>query len=56
MTELLPVLTGVLLLAFTLWKKRDPGRASSREKAYIIRELDVIENIPAKNMHMKITT
>jgi hypothetical protein len=39
-----------------LWKNFDPGNAPSREKAYIMREFDVIEKVPAKNMHMNITT
>ena len=33
-----------------------PGNAPSLKKAYIIRELDVIEKIPAKNMDPNITT
>ena len=52
----LPVRTGVLRLLSTLWKNFDPGNAPSLEKAYIIRELDVIEKMPAKNIHPNITT
>ena len=51
-----PVRTGVLRLASTLWKNLEPGNAPSLEKAYIMREFDVIEKMPAKNMHMNITT
>jgi hypothetical protein len=41
---------GDLRFTSTLWKKRWPGMAPSRENAYIIRELEVIENVPHKNM------
>ena len=37
------VLMGDLVLASTLWKNLCPGIPPSRAKAYIIRELDVIE-------------
>lgn len=38
------VLMGDLVLGSTLWKNLCPGIPPSRAKAYIIRELDVIEN------------
>ena len=42
------VLTGDLVLGFTLWKNSCPGIPPSRAKAYIIRELDVIEKMLAR--------
>jgi hypothetical protein len=41
---------GDLRLISTLWKNRCPGIPPSRANAYIIRELDVIEKVPHKNM------
>lgn len=38
------VRTGVRVRLLTEWKNDAPGSAPSLEKAYIIRELDVIEN------------
>ena len=38
------VLMGDLVLGSTLWKNLCPGIPPSREKAYIIRELEVMEN------------
>ena len=43
------VLMGDLVLGSTLWKNLCPGIPSSRAKAYIIRELDVIENVLARD-------
>ena len=40
---------GVRVLLSTLWKNKDPGKAPSRAKAYIIRELEVIENTLYQN-------
>jgi hypothetical protein len=42
------VRTGLLRLRSTLLKKLCPGIPPSLAKAYIIRELDVIENVPQK--------
>lgn len=39
------VRTGDFRRESTLWKNRAPGRAPSREKANIMRELEVIENV-----------
>ena len=39
------VRTGVLDRLLTLWKKVWPGRPPSRANAYIMRELDVTENV-----------
>lgn len=47
---------GVLRLTSTLWKNFEPGNAPSRPNAYIMREFDVIEKVPAKNMQTNITT
>lgn len=44
------VLIGDLRFRSTLWKNLWPGIPPSRAKAYIIRLLDVIENVPQKNM------
>lgn len=41
----IPVLIGDFHLAFTLAKKLWPGIPPSRAKAYIMRELEVIENV-----------
>ena len=46
----IPVLIGDLVFSSTLWKNLWPGMAPSRENAYIIRLLDVIENVPQKNI------
>lgn len=40
-----PVRIGERQRRSTLWKKREPGIAPSRLKAYIIRELDVTEKV-----------
>lgn len=40
-----PVRIGERYLSSTLWKNLEPGSAPSRENAYIIRLLDVIENV-----------
>lgn len=45
-----PVLIGDLRLISTLWKNLCPGIPPSRANAYIIRLLEVIENVPQKNM------
>ena len=45
-----PVLVGDLLFGSTLWKNLWPGMAPSRANAYIIRLLDVTENVPQKNI------
>ena len=42
------VLMGDLVLGSTLWKNLCPGIPPSRAKAYIIRELDVMENMLAQ--------
>jgi len=42
------VLMGDLVFGSTLWKNLCPGIPPSRAKAYIIRELDVIENTLAR--------
>ena len=42
------VLMGDLVLGSTLWKNLCPGIPPSRAKAYIIRELDVMENTLAR--------
>ena len=41
--------TGDMFLS-TLWKNLAPGMAPSRANAYIIRLLDVTENVPQKNI------
>lgn len=46
----LPVRTGDLRFASTLWKNVCPGIPPSLANAYIIRLLDVIENVPQKNI------
>ena len=46
----IPVRIGDLVFSSTLWKNLWPGMAPSRENAYIIRLLDVIENVPQKNI------
>src|SRR3954451_22816688 len=42
-------LVGVPVLGFTLAQIREPGRALSRENAYVIRELAVTDAMPQRN-------
>lgn len=44
------VRTGDFRFASTLWKNLWPGIPPSRAKAYIIREFEVTEKVPQKNM------
>ena len=41
---------GDLRLPSTLWKNLCPGIPPSRENAYIMRLLEVMENVPQKNI------
>ena len=43
-----PVRIGERQRRSTLWKKREPGIAPSRLKAYIMREFDVTEKVLRK--------
>lgn len=50
MSAHVPVRIGDLVLSETWCQKRWPGMAPSRENAYIMRLLDVTENVPQKNI------
>lgn len=52
----IPVRMGDWKRVSTLCQNFEPGIAPSRENAYIIRELDVTEKVPHKNIETMITT
>jgi hypothetical protein len=47
---------GDLKRVSTLCQKLDPGIAPSRENAYIMREFEVTENVPHKNIETMMIT